>query len=47
MRWILAQVSLLGLAAYPAMAAAPIDKDVKEIPTGHKRSQQKPEPQEG
>jgi len=47
MRWILALVALLGLAAYPALAAAPIDKSVKELPTGHKRSQEKPEPQEG
>ena len=38
MRWILTLVALLGLAAYPAMAAAPIDKGVTRGTNGVRRS---------
>jgi Sulfatase-modifying factor enzyme 1 len=43
-------VTLFGLVAYPAMAAAPVEKGGKELPTGQKQSQEKPvatQPQEG
>ena len=42
MRTMLVLFALLGLAAYPAMAAAPVDKEAKELPTGQKQSQEKP-----
>jgi formylglycine-generating enzyme required for sulfatase activity len=47
---MLVLVALLGLAAYPAMAAPPVDKGSKELATGQKQSQGKPaaaQPQEG
>ena len=52
MRIILAIVVLLGLAAYPAMAAPPVDKGAKESAIGQKQkqNQEKPaaaQPQEG
>jgi formylglycine-generating enzyme required for sulfatase activity len=51
MRMMFVLVALLGLVAYPAMAAAPVEKGAKELPTGQKPSQQeKPagtQPQEG
>ena len=40
MRTMLVLVALLGLAAHPAMAAAPVDKGVKESATGQKQSQE-------
>jgi formylglycine-generating enzyme required for sulfatase activity len=42
MRTMLVLVALLGLTAYPAMAAAPVDKGAKESATGQKQSQEKP-----
>jgi formylglycine-generating enzyme required for sulfatase activity len=33
--------ALLGLAAYPAMAAPLVEKEAKELPTGQKQSQEK------
>ena len=50
MRWILVLVALFGLAAYPAIAAPPVEKGAKESATGQKQSQEKPasaQPQEG
>ncbi|HXC67880.1 MAG TPA: formylglycine-generating enzyme family protein [Nitrospiraceae bacterium] len=51
MRMMFVLVALLGLVAYSAMAAAPVEKGAKELPTGQKPSQQeKPaatQPQEG
>ena len=42
MRTILVLVALMGLAAYPAMAAAPVEKGSKESATEQKPSQEKP-----
>ena len=42
MRTMLVLVTLLGLAAYPAMAAPPGDKGAKESVTVQKQSQEKP-----
>ena len=42
MRRILVLVALIGLAAYPAMAAAPVEKGAKESVTEQKPSQEKP-----
>ena len=42
MRTMLVLVALLGLAAYPAMAAAPGEKGAKESATGKKQSQETP-----
>ncbi|MBI3807188.1 MAG: formylglycine-generating enzyme family protein [Nitrospirae bacterium] len=42
MRTMFVLVALLGLAAQPAMAAAPVDKGGKESATGQKQSQEKP-----
>jgi len=42
MRMMLVLVALLGLAAYPATAAPPVDKGAKELATGQKQSQEKP-----
>jgi sulfatase modifying factor 1 len=42
MRMMLVLVWLLGLAAYPATAAPPVDKGTKESATGQKQSQEKP-----
>ena len=42
MRMMIVLVALLGLAAYPAMAAAPVEKGAKELATGQKPSQEKP-----
>ena len=42
MSMMLVLVALLGLAAYPAMAAPPGDKGTKELATGQKQSQEKP-----
>jgi formylglycine-generating enzyme required for sulfatase activity len=42
MRMMLVLVGLLGLAAYPATAAPPVDKGAKESATGQKQSQEKP-----
>jgi len=42
MRTMLVLVALLGLAAYPAMAAPPVDKGSKELATGQKQGQEKP-----
>jgi formylglycine-generating enzyme required for sulfatase activity len=50
MRMMLVLVALLGLVAYPVMAAAPVEKGGKELATGQKPSQEKPvatQPQEG
>ena len=41
MRWMFVLFALLGLAAYPAMAAPPVEKEAKELPTGQKQSQEK------
>jgi formylglycine-generating enzyme required for sulfatase activity len=43
-------LALLGLAAHPAVAAAPVEKGAKELATGQKQGQEKPvsaKPQEG
>jgi len=42
MRMMFVLVALLGLAAHPAMAAAPVEKGGKESATGQKQSQEKP-----
>ncbi len=42
MRMMLVLVALLGLSAYPAMAAPPVDKGAKELATGQKQNQEKP-----
>ncbi len=42
MRMMLVLVGLLGLAAYPATAAPPVDKGAKESVTVQKQSQEKP-----
>jgi len=42
MRTMFVLVALLGLAAQPAMAAAPVDKGGKESATGQKQSQEQP-----
>ena len=42
MRMTLVLVGLLGLAAYPATAAPPVDKGAKESVTVQKQSQEKP-----
>ncbi len=42
MRTMLVLVALLGLAAYPAMAAAPVEKGAKESAMGKKQSQETP-----
>ena len=42
MRMMIVLVALLGLAVYPAMAAAPVEKGAKELATGQKPSQEKP-----
>ena len=42
MRMILVLVALLGLAAHPAMAAAPVEKGAKELAPGQKQGQEKP-----
>src|SRR2546426_1329246 len=50
MRMMFVLVALLGLAAHPAMAAAPVEKGAKESATGQKQSQEKSaatQPQEG
>jgi formylglycine-generating enzyme required for sulfatase activity len=50
MRTLFVLVALLGLAAHPAMAAAPVEKGAKELATGQKPSQETPaaaKPQEG
>ncbi len=50
MRTMFVLVALLGLAAHPAMAAAPVEKGTKELATGQKPSQETPaaaKPQEG
>ena len=44
MRWMLVLVALMGLAANPAMAAAPIDRGTKQSATGQNHSQEKPAP---
>ena len=44
MRTMFVLVLLLGLAAQPAMAAAPVEKGGKESATGQKQSQEKPAP---
>jgi formylglycine-generating enzyme required for sulfatase activity len=47
---MLVLVALFGFAAYPAMAAPPVEKGAKELVTGQKLSQEKPasaQPQEG
>ncbi len=54
MRMMLMLVGMLGVAVYPAMAAAPVEKGAKEVVTGQKQVQDKPaaappqaQPQEG
>jgi len=50
MRTMFFLVALLALAAYPAMAAAPLEKGAKDSATGQKQSQEKPvvaQPPEG
>jgi formylglycine-generating enzyme required for sulfatase activity len=42
MKMMLVLVALLGLAAYPAMAAPPVEKAAKELATGQKPSQETP-----
>jgi len=42
MRWMFVLFAVIGLAAYPAMAAPPVKKEAKELPTGQKQSQEKP-----
>jgi len=42
MRMMLVLVALLGLSAYPTMAAPPVDKGAKELATGQKQNQEKP-----
>jgi formylglycine-generating enzyme required for sulfatase activity len=44
MRMILVLIAVLGLAVYPAMAAAPVEKGAKESVSGQKQSQEKPVP---
>jgi len=44
MRTMFVLVLLLGLAAQPAIAAAPVEKGGKESATGQKQSQEKPAP---
>jgi len=44
MKTMFVLVALLGLAAQPAMGAAPVDKGGKESATGQKQSQEKPAP---
>jgi formylglycine-generating enzyme required for sulfatase activity len=41
MRWMFVLFAVIGLAAYPAMAAPPVEKEAKELPTGQKQSQEK------
>ena len=42
MKKALVLVALLGLGVSPAMAAPPVEKTVKELPTGQKPSQETP-----
>ena len=42
MKWILVLVALLGLTAYPAMAAPPVEKGAKELTIGQKPNQETP-----
>jgi len=44
MKRMLILVLLLGLATYPAMAAAPVEKGAKKSARGQKQSQEKPSP---
>jgi len=44
MRMMIVMVALLGLATYPAMAAAPVEKGAKELATGQKQSQSQEKP---
>ena len=44
MRWMLVLVALMGLAVHPAMAAAPIDRGIKQSATGQNHSHEKPAP---
>ncbi len=44
MKRMLILVLLLGLATYPAMAAAPVEKGAKQSVRGQKQSQEKPSP---
>src|SRR5262245_29894923 len=50
MRMMFVLVALLGIIAYAALAAGPVEKGAKELPAGQKQSQEKPvdaQPQEG
>ena len=42
MRWMLGLIALCGLAAFPAMAAPPVEKGAKGSATEQKQSQEKP-----